>query len=447
MVRLTAKDFVAWEHKQDHRLLSEEWLSVARKLEQQQRDGVLLIDDCDSHLFEVNALFDNLEAEGLSRLRLILTAARNRWNPRVKSPAIFSHAKTYVLERLNSAEISDLLRLLDTNASVRGLVDSSFLAFSVGERRRRLEERCDRDMFVCLKNIFASEKFDDIVLREYALLAQEYQEIYKIVAALEDSGVRVHRQLVIRLLNIDMTNIPVVLAHLEDIVREYTVNERDGIYGWRGRHSVIMGIIAEYKFAETGSFERLYEDVIAALNPTFQIEVRTLRELCSISSGIKRIPDLEVQNRLLARMISVAPGERVPRHRLIRNLIEMDKFEQAEAEIRLFTKDFQEDGPVHRYRIILSLERARRSSGLLEEDRLVILDRARELAAIGVERFMGNKNMLSAYCEVGIEIYKRTKNPEAFDEAMSKMKKAEEIVGDPEISGQIRYYERRMASN
>ena len=244
-----------------------------------------------------------------------------------------------------------------------------------------------------------------------------------------------------------MANIGAVLTHLEDIVREYTVNERDGIYGWRGRHSVIMGIISEYKFADTGSFEKLYEAVIGALNPTFEIEVRTLRELCSIGSGIKRIPDLEVQNKLLAGMISVAPGERVPRHRLIRNLIEMERFEHAEAEIRLFTKDFQEDGPVHRYRVILALERARRSSGLLEEDRLVILDRARELAAIGVDRFVGNKSMLSAYCEVGIEIYKRTKNSDTFDDAMSKMKSAEEIVGDPEISSRIRSYERRMANS
>ena len=242
-----------------------------------------------------------------------------------------------------------------------------------------------------------------------------------------------------------MTSIPVVLTHLADIVREYTVDERDGIYGWRGRHAVIMRIIAEYKFAQTDSFVQLYERVIDALNPTFEIEVRTLRALCSIGSGIKRISSLDIQNRLLARMISVAPGERVPRHRMIRNLIDMDKFEQAEAEIRLFSKDFQEDGPVYRYRVMLALERARRSPGLLEEDRLVILDRARELAVGGVARFSGNKSMLRTYCEVGLEIYKRTKDASVLDDSMKKMKQAEELLGDPEISNQIRYYERRVA--
>ena len=177
-----------------------------------------------------------------------------------------------------------------------------------------------------------------------------------------------------------MTTISSVLDNLAGIVKEYTVSERDGIYCWRGRHGVIMGIIAEYKFAESENFFDLYERVIESLNPTYDIEIRTLRELSTISTGIRRIGDREQQNRLLAKMISVAPGERVPRHRMIRNLIDTGKFEQAEAEIRLFTKDFGEDGPVYRYRVILALERARNAPGLLEEDRLVILERARVLA-------------------------------------------------------------------
>ena len=443
---LVTKGYLAWEHKDEHRLLHDEWAEVANWLERQNKDGVLFIDDCDAHLFEINALFDLLSSKSNNRLRVVLAAARNRWNPRVKSPQLFAHSSFYVLERLDTREISELLRLIQSNSAIGGLVDNSFLGFSVGEQRRRLVERCERDMFVCLKNIFASEKFDDIVLREYAQLAVEYREIYKIVAVLENSGVRVHRQLVIRLLNINMNSVASVLSHLEDIIREYTVNERHGIYGWQGRHSIIMGIITEYKFAETESFEELYRRVIDALNPTFEIEVRTLRELCSIETGIRRIGDLDVQNGLLAKMISVAPGERVPRHRLIRNLIDMERFEQAEAEIRLFSKDFQEDGPVYRYRIILALERARKSPGLLEEDRLVILNRARDLAVSGVRRFSGNKSMLSTYCEVGLEVFRRTKSTDAFDDAIAKMKQAEEMVGDPDISRQIAFYERRLAN-
>ena len=342
---LAKRNFCAWEHRSDHKLLADDWIKVAKRLETEERDGVLLIDDADRHLYEVNSLFDALSEGGMKRLRVILAAARNRWNPRLKSPTLFGNSNTYELAKLDSQEITALLRLIETSDPVRALVDTSFLDFSPGERRRRLEDRCERDMFVCLKNIFASEKFDDIVLREYASLGPEYQDMYKIVAALESSGVRVHRQLIIRLLGIDMTTIPAVLDNLDGIVREYTVNERDGIYGWRGRHGVIMEIIAEYKFAQSEDYFSLYERVISALNPTYDIEVRTLRELCSIATGIRRIADRRKQNRLLARMISVAPGERVPRHRLIRNLIDMEHFEQAEAEIRLFTNDFGEDGP------------------------------------------------------------------------------------------------------
>ena len=46
------------------------------------------------------------------------------------------------------------------------------------------------------------------------------------------------------------------------------------------------------------------------------------------------------QNVLLRKMMSIAPAERVPRHRLIRNLIELNEFDRAETEIRLFQHDF-----------------------------------------------------------------------------------------------------------
>ena len=433
-----------WEHRSDHRLLATEWVNIATRLQSQDLEGALFIDEADSHLFEINSLFEALSANNLNSLKVVLAAPRNRWAPRIKSPSLFTKAKAYHLENLDTNEITRLLQLVNNNEQISSLVDANFIAFSLGEQRRRLEERCERDMFVCLKNIFASEKFDDIVLREYATLEPQYQEIYKVVAALESSGVRVHRQLIIRLLGIDMTTIASVLSNLAGIVKEYTVSERNGIYCWRGRHGVIMDIIAEYKFAETENFFDLYKRVIDALNPTYEIEIRTLRELSTVNNGIRRLPDREQQNRLLARMISVAPGERVPRHRMIRNLIDIRKFEQATTEIRLFVRDFGEDGPVYRYRVILALERARSAPGLLEEDRLVILERARALAVNGVRRYQGNKNMLSTYCEVGVEVFRRTKGMDAFDDAIEKMKTAEETVGDPDISKQIAYYERRM---
>lgn len=404
------------------------------------------MDDGDEHLHEMNALFDGLSSKGLKGLHLVITASRNQWNPRIKSPTLLSACEQYILEKLDAREITDLLRLVETNQTISALVEDSFLGFSPSERRVRLEERFEKDMFVCLKNIFASEAFDDIVLREYAGLAEQYQEIYKYVAALEDAGVRVHRQLIIRLLGVPMNTLTAVLENLTDIVHEYTVNEREGVYGWRGRHPVIMGIIAQYKFAATEDYVALFERVIDALMPTLDIEISTLRALCSGQNGIGRISSRKVQNKLLARMISVAPGERVPRHRLIRNLIEMNDFEAAEAEIRVFTKDFREDGPVHRYRVLLLVARAKNAPGLMEEDRIVILQRAKDLAVAGTRKFRDNKHLLYTYCEVGIEIYKRTGGLSDFEDAMKELKASEKLLGDPEISRRIDELERRVVS-
>ena len=142
--------------------------------------------------------------------------------------------------------------LIENNAELRTLVEGGFAGFSRSERRRRLIQRCDADMFVCMKNIFSSEKLDDIILREYATLDKEARDVYRIVAAMESAGVHVHRQLVIRLLGIPAMEIAAILTRLTDIVHEQTVSETEGIYAWRGRHKVIVDIIAEHKFYDTG---------------------------------------------------------------------------------------------------------------------------------------------------------------------------------------------------
>lgn len=127
---------------------------------------------------------------------------------------------------------------------------------------------------------------------------------------------------------------------MTDIVTEYTISDKEHIYGWRGRHPVINRIITDYKFSDTAKTIELFDNVIDNINPTYDIEIRSVRELCNVDYGIARIPDKKVQNRLLRKMVSAAPAERVPRHRLIRNLIEMGEFDPAETEIRVFEKDF-----------------------------------------------------------------------------------------------------------
>jgi hypothetical protein len=443
---LLGRGFLCWEHKPEQSLSAEEWRKLAGYIKSTGMNACLFIDEAHAELSEINDLVDSLVTDGNKALRLLLVSSANHWYPRIKTPSLHKQGIEYSLNRIQGTEIDRLLDLAQNVTPVRALVEQRFAGFSRGERRQRLTQRCEADMFVCLKNIFASEKLDDIILREYAALNPYLQDIYKIVAAMECAGVRVHRQLIIRLLGIPATQINAILVGLSDIVHEQTVDERSGIYAWRGRHPVIMKIIADHKYYAIAKRYDLFSKVIDMIHPTYDIEIRTIRELCNLESGLATIGDRREQNVLLRKMISVAPGERVPRHRLIRNLIALGEYDQAETELRLFEKDFKLDGPAARYKIDLAVARAIRSPGLMDEDRLVLLDKARQSASAAASKFGANKSVLTAYCEVGVEIARLGGGRDVFDQAIEALKDAETKMGDPDISTRIARLESRMNS-
>ncbi|ABF64057.1 hypothetical protein TM1040_1324 [Ruegeria sp. TM1040] len=439
--------FRAWEHVNEHTLSVANWRKIAGNLKESELLGVLLVDEAHSHLHQLNELMDLLVADDNPHLKILAVSTKSNWIPRSKTPNFNRCGKDFWLSKLSVDEIDRLLNLIERQPRIRELVEESFSGFNKGERRRRLVHRCEADMFVCLKNIFASESFDDIILREFAGLDAIPQDIYKHVAAMETLGVRVHRQLAVRMLNVEASNISNILTSLDDIVEEYPVDRRKGIYGWKCRHGVISEIVTRYKFGDLEQIISLLDHVIDNISPSYDIEVRTLRELCNLDGGISRIPEKKEQNRLLRRMISMAPGERVPRHRLIRNLIDQGEFEKAETEIRVFNFDFGSDGPVHRYKIKLMVARAARAPGLLDEDRIVILEQAQELASTGIARFPNNKSILSAYAELGLEYLRRTGSYSFFDASMDELKAAEGRLGDPDITAMISRFERRAAGS
>ncbi|MGJ4890267.1 SIR2 family protein [Bradyrhizobium sp. HKCCYLRH3099] len=444
-LRFLSKDNLCWEHRQDQPLSVDLWGKMMELLRQRKQQGFLFIDNAHMYLHELNELIDHAVATDNAHLKLVLASNRNHWYPRVKTPNLYKYSREWVLSKLTLEEVERLLQLVDSNEIIRKLVEPQFSGFSRHERRRRLVERCEKDFFVCLRNIFASESLDDIVLREFADLGPIDQDIYRYVAAMESAGIRVHRQLVVRLLGLPISSIPAVLQNLLDVVHEDDVDVIDGIFIWRTRHPVIASIITKYKFSDKRKTIDLFDKVIDGINPTYDIEVRTIRELCNIETGLPSIAEKSEQNRLLRKMMSIAPGERVPRHRLIRNLIEQGEFEKAETEIRIFNKDFGPDGPVHRYKVTLMVARAVRTQGIMDEDRITILEQARELAVAGCDRYPNNKNMLSAYADLGIEYYRRTGRYEFYDDAIKKLKLAEDRIGDPDISKIILRFERRLA--
>jgi len=447
MLSLKGKGYGVWEHKADLPLQTSQWVNLAKRLATLSQKGVLFVDEAHGHLYDLNHLIDQLGAEGITALKLVCVAAKNHWAPRVKTPLFYKHGQEIPLSRLDHPEVDRLLALVEKNRELRQLVESGFSGFSRGERRRRLIERCDSDMFVCLKNIFASEKFDDIILREFADLNEVHADVYRYVAAMESSGIHVHRQLVLRILGIASEAVGAVLGGLVGIVTEYAVNPPEGIYGWKVRHDVIAAIIARYKFHDITQQIDLFTRVIDNISPTYDIEIRTIRELCNTETGLPRIPDKSIQNNLLRRMMSIAPGERVPRHRLIRNLISMGEFEKADTEIRIYEKDFKREAPVDRYKIQLLIARATETKGLLNTDRMVILKEAREFAAAAADRYDGNKYVLGAYCEVGVHAFKLSGSHQIFDEAMDVLRKAEARLGDPDIMKMVIRYERRLSAH
>lgn len=445
LLQMQKKGFFCWEHKGDFEFPSDEWIKIARSINKYGSQGILFIDEAHSHLHGINRLFDTLASERIFDLKILLVSTKNHWNPRIKSSAFFKFGKEFSIGKLRNIEIDLLLNLIDSNPDINALVGETFSGFSRYEKRRRLIERCESETFVCLKNIFSSEKFDDILLREYALLDAQHQDIYRIVAAMESSGIRVHRQLVIRLLGIPAASISAALNNLTDIITEYAINEKEGIYGWKGRHSVIVNIITQYKYYDIDSIIELFDKVIDSISPTFDIEVRSIRELCNIETGLQKIGNKEIQNRLLRKMMSIAPAERVPRHRLIRNLLEMGEFEKSDSEIRIFEKDFGRDAPVTRYKIKVLISRALDTTGILSEDRMAILNQAKESALAAISRYPENRTILSVYCDVGIAIYRQSNDYSTYDDAIQILKQAESRVGDPEISKIIQSYERKMA--
>lgn len=440
------KGWKCWEHGGRHTLDPRLWEKVAANLKASKDIGVLFIDDAHLHLADVNELIDRLAILDNGHLKLLLASTRNHWHPRIKTGNLFRHGRVFNLSTLNEQEIEALLDMVEKVPEIARLAGDDFIGFDRSERRRRLTVRASKDMFVCLKNVYNTDSLDTIILQDFASLSEQLQDVFRYVAAMETAGIHVHRQLVIRILGLNAQQIAPALEGLTDIVNEYDFQARDGIFGWKCRHPVIAGIVSKWKFGNIDKTIKLFEDVIDNISPTFDIEVRSLRELCNTESGIPRITDKKVQNHLLAKMISRAPGERVPRHRLIRNLIEMREFARAETEIKLFEKDFGRDGPVHRYKIKYHVERAVHTPGIMLEDRVEMLEQAHDLAVFGAERYATNKNVLAAFGELGVEYFRLTGSLTYFDEAMKHLKAAEDKLGDPQITAIIGRFTRRVGS-
>lgn len=432
-----------WEHRSEFPFNAEKWILVEKALREKQERGILLIDECGPFLRQMDVLVSALARTENPVLQLILTSNTSQWVPRRKSAEFYARGWIEKLGELRDGELHSLLSLLARQPQISELVEDKFSRMTRTQQYQHLRTRCSADMYVCLKNIFATDELDTIILREYSDLHPDFQGIYKYVAALEASGTKVHRQLIMRLLDIRSAEVINILSNLEDIVEEYDITSDQGIFGWSTRHEVIAQTIAHYKFSAQDEVFELLKTVIENINPSVYIELRTIRDLCNREFGINRLQDLDRRQQLYRYLIRIAPGERVPRHRLIANLLDSGDLTEVSREIRNAEDEVGPDSVFNRYKVRLVIRRAAETAGIMPEDRRALLREAERLAVKGIDRWSTDKYSFIIYADVGVA-YAETMGGDAsiLDESLARMRKAVEVILDPQLSDSLQSFER-----
>lgn len=429
----STKDILAWEHKADSALNSDSWVKVDSQLRKAGRDGILFIDDASRHLAAVNKLVDRVSATDRPHLRIVLTVDSAKWRVARKSPAFFSrgsHTKVSILER---ADLEELVALLDRRPEIKMLVEDRFLALGRPERISRLRDKCSSEMFVCLKNIFANDNLDNILLQEYFSLDAEAQDVYRYVAAIQALEGYVHRQLIVRLLNIDTTALDSILTRLEGVVTERVIDARQGVYGWSTRHDVIATVIARLKFADDDEIEQLFGALIDGLNPTIRIERETAVALSTHDYGIARLPDFDTKVALLRRLIDVIPAQRTPRRRLVKLFLLNDMLPEASQEIASAERSLGTDMVLQRYKAMVSLRKAETLPFLDAGDQRALLLDAENIMRRCLESYGPDMHNYQALGRIGLSLAEKFGEYGAIDDALVLLGDLESTVGDPQI--------------
>ena len=433
---------LCWEHKDENPFAANDWIAVEASLRSAGKRGLLFVDECLQFIRHVGLLAESLSKTSNPALQLVLTANHAQWYRRAKSPLLVKFGTHVHLSQLSTTEIDQLLRLLQDQQAIRELVDKEFARLAPVERRARLHLRCSADMYVCLKNIFAFENLDTILLREYGELPDDLRDVYRHVSALQAAGTRVHRQMIIRSLGIRPDAIGSILNQLNGLVDEYDIEPGLGIYGWATRHLVVATTIAQYKFSDQEELYALLCRIVDGLNPALRIELRTLRDLCNSDFGIKSLVDLDHQLDIYKRLIALAPGERVPYHRqisaLLNNNARLDLTEQA---IRQAEEAVGLDSVINRYKVIHLIQRAERTEGILREDRLAMLRNAETIAVNGIKTFSNDKYSYTTYAIVGIAVANLSGDLKVLDSAIDRIRQAADELYDDLLLERLKVYE------
>lgn len=430
-----------WEHNNAFPFRAERWIEYESRLRQLGKSATLLVDDCAEALSQVSALCDHLGKTDNPALRLVLTATTGKWKQRSKSRFVFTHGQAFTLSRLSPVDLGALVDLTATTPPIRELVEQRFLTLPRGEQLRVLRDRCAADMYVCMKNVFASEDIDFILLREFTELSPEAQDVYRHVSALQALGARVHRQLILRMLGMEVGGLSIILEQLTGVVAEFDISSRNGLYGWETRHRVIAEVIAQYKYAQQGELDALFENLIDSSNPSVRLEVESLKALCAEPFGIDRLSNPERQVELLVRVVRVLPAESIPRHRLIRHLIDQDRLDEAGRALQDARKVIKSNPVLARYEVLLLIRRADVIDGLMDEDRIALLLDAEAKAAKNIVKYGTDMQTYKIYGDVAAALARRGAGTNYLMTAVDAFRAAETSIVDPSFADMRRNVE------
>lgn len=433
--RYVADGHIAFEHRFEFPLQPDLWIEYEKELAKQNSRALLLIDNCQHFQRQLNQLIRALPKK--TCLHLVLTAETAAWRPRQKDARLFSETQTVELGLMSGAELKRMRDLLTTQRDLKALLPQHFASQTPLSQVEYLRRRCSADMFVCLKALTDSKTLDDIILREYADIDDGYQQLYRLTAALEASGAIPHRQMVLRLSHVSSSMVNASLDVLQGLVDEFEAPPDSrgndlGVFFWKTRHQVIAQIIARYKYSDPDERKALFESVIATANPTYYVEVRSLRELCNSDLGIQSLPQSSDRVDLYRMVAATLPTDRVARHRLVRELLRGGLTADAEAELKNAIDDLKLDPPLQRYKIKLLVQRSQ-AEGLRPEDRKALLREATNEVERGMAQFQNSKYMFTTAADVSEEWYQVTGEAGQMQWAALKLKEAYDRLLDPEL--------------
>jgi hypothetical protein len=160
--------------------------------------------------------------------------------------------------------------------------------------------------------------------------------------------------------------------------------------------------------------------------------------------GIARLTEPSRQVELLSKLISIVPGERTPRRRLIRVHLRNGDLAEADQAIAASTREIGPDNIVERYKGISAIQRAELTPGLMIEDRVAMLLEAERIALLCIKNQSSDRHNYRLLADVGVALARINGDTRILEESVEKFKDIENSISDPDFARERRDYESRL---